>query len=101
MDSLFRMPWLQPLCHGGLGLRLLKKNAEQVGVLVVPVWWPAHHEKYHTALLEGATSRFRLLHPVISPGSGHIFNQIWRQRPELSSVSACATGTHSIVLPTI
>ena len=82
------------------GLVIDDANAERVGVLVgsgmggLPTI-----EKYHSALLEGGhkkISPFFIPMLLINLAPGHISMHFGAKGPNLSSVSACATATHSI-----
>jgi 3-oxoacyl-[acyl-carrier-protein] synthase II len=82
------------------GLVINDENADRVGVLVgsglggLPTI-----EKYHDALREGG---YRKITPffipmlIINLAPGHISIKYGAKGPNISSVSACATGTHSI-----
>jgi 3-oxoacyl-[acyl-carrier-protein] synthase II len=82
------------------GLRITEENAERVGVLVgsglggLPTI-----EKYHKAMLEGGykkISPFFIPMLIINLAPGQISIKHGAKGPNISSVSACATGTHSI-----
>jgi 3-oxoacyl-[acyl-carrier-protein] synthase II len=82
------------------GLQITDENAERVGVLVgsglggLPTI-----EKYHKAMLEGGykkISTFFIPMLIINLAPGQISIKHGAKGPNLSSVSACATGTHSI-----
>jgi 3-oxoacyl-[acyl-carrier-protein] synthase II len=82
------------------GLQITDENAERVGVLVgsglggLPTI-----EKYHKAMLEGGykkISPFFIPMLIINLAPGQISIKHGAKGPNLSSVSACATGTHSI-----
>jgi 3-oxoacyl-[acyl-carrier-protein] synthase II len=82
------------------GLTVTEKNADRVGVLVgAGLGGLPTIEKYHQALLEGG---YRKISPFFIPmlitnlAPGHISIKYGAKGPNLSSVSACATGTHSI-----
>jgi len=82
------------------GLRVTEDNAERVGVLVgAGLGGLPTIEKYHTALQEGG---YRKISPFFIPmlitnlAPGHISIRYGAKGPNVSSVSACATGTHSI-----
>ena len=82
------------------GLQITEANAERVGVVVgsglggLPTI-----EKYHEAMTEGG---YRKITPffipmlIINLAPGQISIKHGAKGPNLSSVSACATGTHSI-----
>ncbi len=82
------------------GLQVTDENAERVGVLVgAGLGGLPTIEKYHTALLEGGykkISPFFIPMLIINLAPGHISIKYGAKGPNLSSVSACATGTHSI-----
>jgi 3-oxoacyl-[acyl-carrier-protein] synthase II len=82
------------------GLQITEENAERVGVLVgAGLGGLPTIEKYHTALLEGGykkISPFFIPMLIINLAPGHISIKYGAKGPNLSSVSACATGTHSI-----
>jgi len=82
------------------GLVINEENAERVGVLVgsglggLPTI-----EKYHLALQEGGykkISPFFIPMLIINLAPGHISIKYGAKGPNVSSVSACATSTHSI-----
>jgi 3-oxoacyl-[acyl-carrier-protein] synthase II len=82
------------------GLEITEENAERVGVLVgsglggLPTI-----EKYHSALLDRGykkISPFFIPMLIINLAPGHISIRFGAKGPNVSSVSACATGTHSI-----
>jgi len=82
------------------GLVINEENAERVGVLVgsglggLPTI-----EKYHLALQEGGykkISPFFIPMLIINLAPGHISIKYGAKGPNISSVSACATSTHSI-----
>jgi 3-oxoacyl-[acyl-carrier-protein] synthase II len=82
------------------GLQITDENAERVGVLVgsglggLPTI-----EKYHSALLERGYKKitpFFIPMLIINLAPGHISMRFGAKGPNLSSVSACATGTNSI-----
>lgn len=82
------------------GLVINEENAERVGVLVGSGLGglPAI-EKYHVALQEGSykkISPFFIPMLIINLAPGHISIKYGAKGPNISSVSACATGTHSI-----
>lgn len=82
------------------GLQITDENAERVGVLVgAGLGGLPTIEKYHSALLEGGykkISPFFIPMLIINLAPGHISIKYGAKGPNLSSVSACATGTHSI-----
>jgi 3-oxoacyl-[acyl-carrier-protein] synthase II len=82
------------------GLVITDENSERVGVLVgsglggLPTI-----EKYHKAMLDGGykkISPFFIPMLIINLAPGQISIKHGAKGPNLSSVSACATGTHSI-----
>ncbi|MEA5114318.1 MAG: beta-ketoacyl-ACP synthase II [Geobacteraceae bacterium] len=82
------------------GLQINDANAERVGVLVgAGLGGLPTIEKYHLALQEGG---YKKISPFFIPmlitnlAPGHISIKYGAKGPNLSSVSACATGTHSI-----
>lgn len=82
------------------GLEITDANAERVGVLVGSGLGglPAI-EKYHNVMLERGHKRitpFFIPMLIINLAPGHISIKFGAKGPNLSSVSACATGTHSI-----
>ncbi len=82
------------------GLEINDENAERVGVLVGSGLGglPAI-EKYHQVLLERGYKKvtpFFIPMLIINLAPGHISMKFGAKGPNLSSVSACATGTHSI-----
>lgn len=82
------------------GLTIDESNAERVGVLVgAGLGGLPTIEKYHTALLEGGykkISPFFIPMLIINLAPGHISIKYGAKGPNISSVSACATATHSI-----
>ncbi len=82
------------------GLVVDEQNAERVGVLVGSGLGglPAI-EKYHEAMKDGGykkISPFFIPMLIINLAPGHISIKYGAKGPNVSSVSACATGTHSI-----
>jgi len=82
------------------GLEINDENAERVGVLVGSGLGglPAI-EKYHKVLLERGYKKvtpFFIPMLIINLAPGHISIKFGAKGPNLASVSACATGTHSI-----
>ncbi len=82
------------------GLVINDENAERVGVLVgsglggLPTI-----EKYHVVMLEGGTKKispFFIPMLLINLAPGMISIKYGAKGPNISTVSACATGTHSI-----
>ncbi|WP_298038355.1 beta-ketoacyl-ACP synthase II [uncultured Desulfuromonas sp.] len=82
------------------GLEITEENAERVGVLVgAGLGGLPAIEKYHNAMLERGykkISPFFIPMLIINLAPGHISIRYGAKGPNLSSVSACATGTHSI-----
>ncbi len=82
------------------GLVIDEANAERVGVLVgAGLGGLPTIEKYHSALLEGGykkISPFFIPMLIINLAPGHISIRYGAKGPNISSVSACATATHSI-----
>ena len=82
------------------GLVIDETNAERVGVLVgAGLGGLPTIEKYHSAFLEGGykkISPFFIPMLIINLSPGHISMRYGAKGPNISSVSACATGTHSI-----
>ncbi len=82
------------------GLQVTEENAERVGVLVgAGLGGLPAIEKYHQAMLEGG---YKKISPFFIPmlitnlAPGQISMKYGAKGPNVSSVSACATGTHSI-----
>lgn len=82
------------------GLVIDEGNAERVGVLVgAGLGGLPTIERYHSAMLEGGyrkISPFFIPMLIINLAPGHISIKYGAKGPNVSSVSACATGTHSI-----
>ena len=82
------------------GLVIDDANAERVGVLVgAGLGGLPAIERYHTLLHEGGykkISPFFIPMLIINLAPGHISIRFGAKGPNVSSVSACATGTHSI-----
>jgi 3-oxoacyl-[acyl-carrier-protein] synthase II len=82
------------------GLVINEENAERVGVLVgAGLGGLPAIERYHNSLLDGGykkISPFFIPMLIINLAPGHISIKYGAKGPNLSSVSACATGTHSI-----
>jgi len=82
------------------GLVITEENAERVGVLVgAGLGGLPTIERYHEALQEGGykkISPFFIPMLIINLAPGHISIKYGAKGPNVSSVSACATGTHSI-----
>ncbi|TLM67871.1 MAG: beta-ketoacyl-ACP synthase II [Deltaproteobacteria bacterium] len=82
------------------GLQITEDNAERVGVVVGSGMGglPAI-ERYHTALMEGSYRKigpFFIPMSIINLAPGQISIKTGAKGPNLSPVSACATGTHAI-----
>jgi 3-oxoacyl-[acyl-carrier-protein] synthase II len=82
------------------GLAITEANAERVGVVVGSGMGglPAI-ERYHTAMMEGSyrkISPFFVPMSIINLAPGQISIMTGAKGPNLSPVSACATGTHAI-----
>jgi 3-oxoacyl-[acyl-carrier-protein] synthase II len=82
------------------GLQITDENAERVGVLVgAGLGGLPTIEKYHEAYLRGG---YKKISPFFIPmlitnlAPGQISIRYGMKGPNVSSVSACATGTHSI-----
>jgi len=82
------------------GLVVNEENAERVGVLVgAGLGGLPAIERYHEAMMEGGykkVSPFFIPMLIINLAPGHISIRYGAKGPNLSTVSACATGTHSI-----
>jgi 3-oxoacyl-[acyl-carrier-protein] synthase II len=82
------------------GFVINEENAERVGVLVGSgLGGLPSIEKYHLALQDGGyrkISPFFIPMLIINLAPGHISIKYGAKGPNISSVSACATGTHSI-----
>jgi len=82
------------------GLEINDENAERVGVLVgAGLGGLPTIEKYHTLLSEGGPKKispFFIPMLIINLAPGHISIKYGAKGPNISSVSACATSTHSI-----
>jgi 3-oxoacyl-[acyl-carrier-protein] synthase II len=82
------------------GLVIDESNAERVGVLVgAGLGGLPSIERYHTALQEGGykkISPFFIPMLIINLAPGHISMRYGAKGPNISSVSACATATHSM-----
>lgn len=82
------------------GLQITEDIAERAGVLVgAGLGGLSTIEKYHSAMLEGGykkISPFFIPMLIINLAPGHISIKYGAKGPNVSSVSACATGTHSI-----
>ena len=82
------------------GFKVTEENAERVGVLVgAGLGGLPSIERYHSALLDGGykkISPFFIPMLIINLAPGHISMRYGAKGPNISSVSACATSTHSI-----
>jgi len=82
------------------GLIINEENAERVGVLVgAGLGGLPTIEKYHTILKESGPKKispFFIPMLIINLAPGHISIRYGAKGPNISSVSACATSTHSI-----
>jgi len=82
------------------GFEITEENAERVGVLVgAGLGGLPAIERYHEAMLEGGykkISPFFIPMLIINLAPGQISIKYGAKGPNVSSVSACATGTHSI-----
>jgi len=82
------------------GFVITEENAERVGVLVgAGLGGLPAIERYHEAMLDGGykkISPFFIPMLIINLAPGQISIKFGAKGPNLSSVSACATGTHSI-----
>jgi 3-oxoacyl-[acyl-carrier-protein] synthase II len=82
------------------GFQVTEENAERVGVLIgAGLGGLPSIERYHTALLEGGykkISPFFIPMLIINLAPGHVSMRYGAKGPNISSVSACATSTHSI-----
>ncbi len=82
------------------GFEITEENAERVGVLVgAGLGGLPTIEKYHQLMTEGSYKKitpFFIPMLIINLAPGHISIRYGAKGPNLSSVSACATGTHSI-----
>ena len=82
------------------GFQVTEENAERVGVLVgAGLGGLPAIERYHQALVEGGykkVSPFFIPMLIINLAPGQISIRYGAKGPNVSSVSACATGTHSI-----
>ncbi|MFO7983517.1 MAG: beta-ketoacyl-ACP synthase II [Desulfuromonadales bacterium] len=82
------------------GLSITDENADRVGVLVgAGLGGLPTIEKYHELMLDKGYKKitpFFIPMLIINLAPGHISMRHGAKGPNLSSVSACATGTHSI-----
>jgi 3-oxoacyl-[acyl-carrier-protein] synthase II len=82
------------------GLNMASEDAERVGVVVgTGLGGLPSLEKYHSILLEkgpGRISPFFIPMLIANEAPGHIAIQYGIKGPNLSIVTACATGAHSI-----
>lgn len=88
------------LAYQDSGLKITEENADRVGVLVGSgLGGLPSMEKYHDVLNDRGYKRispFFIPMLIINLAPGHISMRFGAKGPNLSSVSACATGTHSI-----
>src|SRR5512144_214397 len=82
------------------GLKITEENAERVGVMVsAGIGGLPAIEKFHKVYLERG---FRKITPfyipmlIINEAAGNISMRFGAKGPNISIVTACATGTHSI-----
>ncbi len=82
------------------GLQVTEENAERVGVVVgAGLGGLPAIEKYHEVLMNGGYKKvtpFFIPMLIINLAPGHISIRFGAKGPNLSTVTACATGTHSI-----
>ena len=82
------------------GLHVTEENAERVGVVVgAGLGGLPAIEKYHEVLMNGGYKKvtpFFIPMLIINLAPGHISIRFGAKGPNLSTVTACATGTHSI-----
>ncbi|WP_432821957.1 beta-ketoacyl-ACP synthase II [Trichloromonas sp.] len=82
------------------GLQITEENAERVGVVVgAGLGGLPAIEKYHEAMMSGGykkVSPFFIPMLIINLAPGHISIRFGAKGPNISTVTACATGTHSI-----
>lgn len=82
------------------GLQVTEENAERVGVVVgAGLGGLPAIEKYHEVLKSGGYKKvtpFFIPMLIINLAPGHISIRFGAKGPNLSTVTACATGTHSI-----
>jgi 3-oxoacyl-[acyl-carrier-protein] synthase II len=82
------------------GLQVTEENAERVGVVVgAGLGGLPAIEKYHEVLKNGGYKKvtpFFIPMLIINLAPGHISIRFGAKGPNLSTVTACATGTHSI-----
>ncbi len=85
---------------GDSGLDMTKEDSERAGVIVgTGLGGLPTLEKYHSIFLErgpGRISPFFIPMLIANEAPGHISIQYGMKGPNLSIVTACATGTHSI-----
>ncbi|MDY0267835.1 beta-ketoacyl-ACP synthase II [Trichloromonas sp.] len=82
------------------GLQVTEENAERVGVVVgAGLGGLPAIEKYHGVLMNSGYKKvtpFFIPMLIINLAPGHISIRFGAKGPNLSTVTACATGTHSI-----
>ncbi|OHB27360.1 MAG: beta-ketoacyl-[acyl-carrier-protein] synthase II, partial [Desulfuromonadaceae bacterium GWC2_58_13] len=82
------------------GLQVTEENAERVGVVVgAGLGGLPAIEKYHEVLMNGGYKKvtpFFIPMLIINLAPGHISIRFGAKGPNISTVTACATGTHSI-----
>jgi len=82
------------------GLQVTEENAERVGVVVgAGLGGLPAIEKYHEVLMSSGYKKvtpFFIPMLIINLAPGHISIRFGAKGPNLSTVTACATGTHSI-----
>ena len=82
------------------GLVVNEENAERVGVLVgAGLGGLPAIEKYHEVLMNSGYKKvtpFFIPMLIINLAPGHISIRFGAKGPNVSTVTACATGTHSI-----
>ncbi|MEJ2199651.1 MAG: beta-ketoacyl-ACP synthase II [Desulfuromonadaceae bacterium] len=82
------------------GLQITEANAERVGVVIgAGLGGLPAIEKYHDALNAGGYKKitpFFIPMLIINLAPGHVSIRFGAKGPNISTVTACATGTHSI-----
>jgi 3-oxoacyl-[acyl-carrier-protein] synthase II len=82
------------------GLQITEENAERVGVVVgAGLGGLPAIEKYHDAMVKGGYKKvtpFFIPMVIINLAPGHISIRFGAKGPNISTVTACASGTHSI-----
>ncbi len=88
------------IAMGDSGLQVTEENAERVGVVVgAGLGGLPAIEKYHEVLVNSGYKKvtpFFIPMLIINLAPGHISIRFGAKGPNLSTVTACATGTHSI-----